>query len=171
MFGRRCLIALAALAADPPERARVRPLQVAGAFHTPYMASAVDALAEAARAASVADPTVPLVSNRDGEPVTSGAEFVQRLVDQVSNPVRWDLCMERFARLGVTGILELLPSGTLVGLAKRGLRGVALCGLTGPDSLEEAREFVREHGGLPDGTTRATTDGARVAAEAGAGRS
>lgn len=139
------LDALAALAAEPPARARVIPLSVAGAFHTRYLAPALDSLAEAARTADVADPTVPLVSNGDGACVTSGAEFLQRLVAQVTNPVRWDLCMERFAELGVTGILELVPSGTLVGLAKRGLKGVALCGLGGPDSLDEARAFVREH--------------------------
>ncbi|WP_051992210.1 ACP S-malonyltransferase [Mobilicoccus pelagius] len=144
------LEALAALAAEPPARTRVVPLSVAGAFHTRWMAPAVDALAQAAATAAVADPVVPIVSNRDGEPVTSGAEFLRRLVDQVSNPVRWDLCMERFAALGVTGILELVPSGTLVGLAKRGLKGVALCALTGPESLDEARAFVAEHASAVD---------------------
>jgi len=141
------LDALAALGEAPPARARVIPLSVAGAFHTRYMAPAVDALAAAARTTHVADPAVPIVSNRDGEPVTSGRQLVQRLVDQVRNPVRWDLCMERFAALGVTGVLEIVPSGTLVGLAKRGLKGVGLCALAGPDSLDEARAFVREHAG------------------------
>ncbi|MDO5627623.1 MAG: ACP S-malonyltransferase [Mobilicoccus sp.] len=139
------LDALAALGEDPPAKARVRPLQVAGAFHTTYMASAVDALDEAARGMKVADPAIPLVSNRDGEIVASGADLVARLVHQVSNPVRWDLCMERFGAMGVTGILELLPSGTLTGLAKRGLKGVELFGVSGPDVLDDARAFVAAH--------------------------
>lgn len=139
------LAALEAFAENPPARARVKSLAVAGAFHTTYMAPAVEALDEAAQSATVADPVVPLVSNRDGELVTSGTDLVARLVDQVSNPVRWDLCMERFADLGVTGVLELVPSGTLVGLAKRALKDVDRFALTGPDSLDEARAFVEAH--------------------------
>ncbi|GMA39355.1 ACP S-malonyltransferase [Mobilicoccus caccae] len=139
------LEALAALGAAPPARTRVVPLSVAGAFHTSYMASAVQALDDAAGSAEVADPRVPVVSNRDGQEVTSGTELVRRLVDQVSNPVRWDLCMERFAALGVTGILELVPSGTLVGLAKRGLKDVERFALAGPDTLDDARAFVQAH--------------------------
>lgn len=137
--------ALDALAAEPPARARVIPLSVAGAFHTHYMAPAVSALADAAAGTTPGDALVPMVSNRDGEPVTDGAKLVRRLVDQVSNPVRWDLCMDRFAELGVTGILELVPSGTLTGLAKRALKDVERFALQGPESLEAAREFVRSH--------------------------
>ncbi|KRE62581.1 ACP S-malonyltransferase [Nostocoides sp. Soil756] len=139
------LDALAALAADPPGRARVIPLKVAGAFHTSYMKPAVDALAAAAAGLSPADATVPLVSNRDGEVVTDGREVLDRLVAQVSNPVRWDLCMERFATLGVTALIELAPAGTLVGLAKRALKGVELLALKSPDDLEAARTLVQEH--------------------------
>lgn len=139
------LEALAALEQDPPARSRVRPLAVAGAFHTTYMAPAVAALDEAATSTTVSDARIPVVSNRDGQPVTSGTDLVSRLVDQVSNPVRWDLCMERFAALGVTGILELVPSGTLVGLAKRGLKDVERFALAGPDTLDDARAFVQAH--------------------------
>ncbi|MBR7744069.1 ACP S-malonyltransferase [Phycicoccus sp. BSK3Z-2] len=139
------LDALAALADEPPAKSRVVPLKVAGAFHTSHMQSAVDALAAAAADLSPADAAVPLVSNRDGEVVTDGREVLERLVAQVSTPVRWDLCMERFAALGVTAVIELPPAGTLVGLAKRALKGVELLAVKGPDDLEAARALIEEH--------------------------
>ena len=139
------LEALSALADDPPAKARVVPLKVAGAFHTTYMQPAVDALAAAAAELSPAEATVPLVSNRDGEVVTGGREVLDRLVAQVSSPVRWDLCMERFATLGVTAVIELPPAGTLVGLAKRALKGVELLAVKGPDDLDAARTLIEEH--------------------------
>ena len=140
---------LAALAADPPAKARVIPLQVAGAFHTVHMAPAVEALGEQARGFTTSDPACPLVSNTDGAVLRDGAEVLARLVSQVSNPVRWDLCMKTFADLGVTGLIELPPAGTLVGLAKRGLPGVETLALKTPDDLEAAQRMVREHGGSP----------------------
>jgi [acyl-carrier-protein] S-malonyltransferase len=140
------LAQLAALAADGPEKARLIPLSVAGAFHTSHMGPAVDVLRGHARSITVADPRTRLLSNADGAVVHSGAEFLSRLVTQVSNPVRWDLCMETLADMGVTGIVELLPGGTLTGLAKRGLRGVASVALKTPDDLEAARALVAEHG-------------------------
>ena len=139
------LESLAALADDAPARARVIPLKVAGAFHTSYMQPAVDALAAAAADLSPADATTPLVSNRDGEVVTDGREVLDRLVAQVSSPVRWDLCMERFADLGVTALVELPPAGTLTGLAKRALKGVALLAVKTPDDLDAARTLIEEH--------------------------
>jgi [acyl-carrier-protein] S-malonyltransferase len=139
------LEALAALAAEPPARARVIPLKVAGAFHTRYMQPAVDALAEAAGALTPRDASIPLVSNRDGQVVTVGREVLDRLVSQVSNPVRWDLCMERFSELGVTALIELPPAGTLVGLAKRALKGVELLAVKTPDDLDAARDLIKEH--------------------------
>jgi [acyl-carrier-protein] S-malonyltransferase len=141
------LEALDALRADPPARTRVIPLKVAGAFHTAHMAPAVAALAAAAQQVEAADPVSPVVSNADGAVVTSGAELLDRLVTQVSNPVRWDLCMGTLASLGVTGLVELAPAGTLVGLAKRGLPGVECVALKTPDDLDAARRLVREHGG------------------------
>ena len=140
---------LAALSADPPAKARVIPLQVAGAFHTVHMAPAVEALGEQARGFTTSAPSVPLVSNTDGAVLRDGAEVLARLVSQVSNPVRWDLCMKTFADLGVTGLIELPPAGTLVGLAKRGLPGVETLALKTPDDLEAAQRMVREHGGSP----------------------
>lgn len=137
---------LAALADAPPTKARVMPLKVAGAFHTEHMAPAVDDLARLARAVSTHDARVPLVSNVDGSVVHSGTEVLRRIVSQVSNPVRWDLCMETMRDLGVTGIIEIPPAGALTGLAKRGLKGVEVLALKTPDDLEAAHRMVREHG-------------------------
>jgi [acyl-carrier-protein] S-malonyltransferase len=138
---------LAALAANGPEKARLIPLSVAGAFHTAHMAPAVEKLAALAATLSPADPVTALLSNADGAPVSSGAEVLERLVRQVSNPVRWDLCMTSMLGLGVTGIIELLPGGTLVGLAKRGMRGVASIAVKTPDDLDAARELLGTSGG------------------------
>ncbi|KUJ66353.1 ACP S-malonyltransferase [Streptomyces albus subsp. albus] len=141
---------LAALAEDKPEGTRrVVPLKVAGAFHTHHMAPAVAALDEAVRDLEVADPRLPFVSNRDGEVVEEGAELVRRLVTQVSNPVRWDLCMERFQKLGVTAMIELTPAGTLVGIAKRALPDVQNLALKTPADLDAARALVAEHAVSP----------------------
>jgi [acyl-carrier-protein] S-malonyltransferase len=137
---------LAALADAPPEKARVIPLSVAGAFHTEHMAPAVEVLHGYAQAISTHDARVPLVSNADGAVVHSGREVLSRLVSQVSNPVRWDLCMETFAELGVTGMIEVPPAGTLTNLAKRALPGVETLALRTPDDLEKAHRMVAEHG-------------------------
>jgi [acyl-carrier-protein] S-malonyltransferase len=137
---------LAALNEDKPEGVRkVVPLKVAGAFHTHHMAPAVDKLAEAAKALTPADPKVAYVSNKDGRAVHSGAEVVERLVGQVANPVRWDLCMETFKELGATALIEVCPGGTLTGLAKRALPGVKTLALKTPDDLDAARELISEH--------------------------
>ncbi|MEW9553183.1 ACP S-malonyltransferase [Nonomuraea sp. NPDC050783] len=134
---------LAAFAEDAPARARLRPLSVAGAFHTRHMAPAVESLRAAAAAVTPADPRVTLLSNSDGQAVAGGAEFVERLVSQVSNPVRWGSCMETMAGLGVTRMIELLPGGTLTGLAKRALREVRTVALKTPDDLDAARELIK----------------------------
>jgi [acyl-carrier-protein] S-malonyltransferase len=136
------LPALRALTTEPPAGTRVIPLQVAGAFHTRYMGSAVDALRQAAATVESADPAVTLWSNRDGASVTSGADFVDLLVEQVASPVRWDLCMASFAAEGVTGIVELSPAGTLTGLAKRALRGVPSVAVKTPDDLPAAQALL-----------------------------
>lgn len=132
------LDALAALAEAPPERARVIPLQTAGAFHTSYMAPAVERFRARAAATRASDPTTTLWTNRDGSAVASGTDFLDLVVGQVSSPVRWDRCMAAFQEAGVTGIVELAPAGALVGLAKRGLRGVPAVGITTPDDLPAA---------------------------------
>jgi [acyl-carrier-protein] S-malonyltransferase len=137
---------LAALEAEKPEGAmKVVALKVAGAFHTHHMAPAVATLEKAAQALAPADPALKYVSNKDGHVVDTGAEVVARLVGQVANPVRWDLCMETFAELGVSGIVELCPGGTLTGLAKRALKGVPSVALKTPDDLEKARQLLAEH--------------------------
>ncbi|WP_406860727.1 ACP S-malonyltransferase [Streptomyces sp. HUAS MG47] len=137
---------LAALEADKPEGVRrVVPLKVAGAFHTLHMEPAVAKLADAARELTVADPTLPYVSNKDGAQVATGAEVVSRLVGQVANPVRWDLCMETFKELGATALIEVCPGGTLTGLAKRALPGVETLALKTPDDLDAARTLLSEH--------------------------
>jgi len=136
---------LAAFAADPPEGARLRALNVAGAFHTEHMHPAVEVLAGHARSISTHDPRTRLLSNADGQVVQDGREVLGRLVRQVSNPVRWDLCMATMADLGVTALLELPPAGTLVGLAKRALPGVETLALKTPDDLEAARDLIARH--------------------------
>ncbi|MFB7569088.1 ACP S-malonyltransferase [Streptomyces sp. NPDC056165] len=137
---------LAALNEDKPEGVRkVVPLKVAGAFHTHHMAPAVERLAEAAKSLSPVDPKVIYVSNKDGRAVHSGDEVVERLVGQVANPVRWDLCMETFKELGATALIEVCPGGTLTGLAKRALPGVKTLALKTPDDLDAARELIAEH--------------------------
>jgi [acyl-carrier-protein] S-malonyltransferase len=139
---------LAALEADKPEGVRrVVALQVAGAFHTHHMAPAVAKLEEAARGLSPADPKIAYVSNKDGRTVASGADVVTRLVGQVANPVRWDLCMETFRRLGATALVEVCPGGTLTGIAKRALPGVKTLALKTPDDLDAARALIAEHAG------------------------
>lgn len=137
---------LEAFAADPPPRARLMPLSVAGAFHTEHMAPAVGVLGALAKAVSTHDPRTPLISNRDGKIVHDGRDVVRRIVTQVASPVRWDLCMETMRDLGVTGLLEMPPAGTLTGIAKRALPGVETFALKTPDQLDAARDFVERHG-------------------------
>ncbi|MFI0448643.1 ACP S-malonyltransferase [Actinomadura sp. 6N118] len=134
-------------ASEPPPKARLRTLSVAGAFHTEHMAPAVDTLRRLAPGAPVADPATTLLSNRDGAVVGSGREYLGRLVEQVSAPVRWDACMATMRELGVTAIIELPPAGTLVGLAKRELKdaGVATLALKTPEDLDKARDLIEAH--------------------------
>lgn len=140
------LSALEALKADPPTKARVIPLAVAGAFHTPFMASAQERLDAVVRGMTPHDARLPLVSNKDGHVVHAGDAIVARLVSQVTSPVRWDLTMATLVDMGVTGVIELPPAGTLVGLMKRGMPGVETLALKSPDDLDAARRMVREHG-------------------------
>ena len=136
---------LESLAENPPAKARVLPLKVAGAFHTRHMAPAVDSLEALRPTLAPADPRVGLLSNHDGKLVTDGAANVDSLIAQVSRPVRWDLCMETMLAMGVTGLIELPPAGTLTGLAKRGMRSVATTALKTPDDLDAARTLLAEH--------------------------
>jgi [acyl-carrier-protein] S-malonyltransferase len=136
------LPALAALQADPPAGARVIPLQVAGAFHTRYMEPAVETLRSVAAGLVVSDPHWTIWTNRDGSVVAEGARFVELLVGQVASPVRWDLTMQSFAAAGVTGLIELAPAGALVGLAKRGLKGLPTVAVKTPDDIAAAHALL-----------------------------
>ncbi len=138
---------LAAFAADPPAKVRLFPLSVAGAFHTVHMEPAIDHLERVAADITPQNPRTGLLSNTDGAVVTTGAEFLTRLVKQVANPVRWDLCMQTMSEHGITGLLELAPAGTLTGIAKRNLKGVELFNLNNPEQLRDAREFISNHSG------------------------
>ena len=133
--------ALASFQENPPSGVRVIALQVAGAFHTRYMLSAVSTLSEAASQVAVQEANYPLYTNRDGSRVSS-ENVVPYIVDQVARPVRWDLCMESFDRDGITGMMELAPAGALVGLAKRALKGVPTVALNTPDDLSAAVDMV-----------------------------
>ncbi|MFP5313401.1 MAG: ACP S-malonyltransferase [Actinomycetes bacterium] len=135
---------LKALADNPPAKARVIPLKVAGAFHTSHMAPAVSALEALAPKLNPVAPKVPLLSNYDGGEVTDGGAAVESLIAQVSRPVRWDLCMETMVKRGVTGVIELAPAGTLAGLAKRGMPGVKTVAVKTPDDLSAALALFAE---------------------------
>ncbi|MCI4675344.1 ACP S-malonyltransferase [Candidatus Mycolicibacterium alkanivorans] len=135
------LTALEKLAEDPPAKARVRQLATAGAFHTHYMASALDSYAAAAAAADTSEPTTVLLSNADGQPVSSAADAMEKLVAQLTRPVRWDLCTETMRQLNLTAIIEFPPAGTLAGIAKRELRGVATRAVKTPADLAEMTEL------------------------------
>ena len=137
---------IAELATNPMAGTRVIPLQVAGAFHTDYMKPAVEELANYASGIESSNANVTLWTNRDGSVVSSGAEYLDLLVNQVSNPVRWDLCMEAMSKAGVTALIELSPAGTLVGLAKRGMPGLETLALKSPDQLDAAIELAKNHG-------------------------
>lgn len=141
---------IAALAAAPPARARVVPLQVAGAFHTDVMAPAVDELRTAADALAPQEPAVRLLTNADGSLVPTGARALELLVAQVAHPVRWDLCQQTLVGLGVTGLLELAPGGVLTGLARRTLPGVETVAVKTPADLDAARDLVRRHAGTTE---------------------
>lgn len=140
------LAALEQLAANAPEGSRVRALSVAGAFHTHYMSSAVERLAMLSRSVTVRDPRTRLLSNKDGAVVHHGREVLERIVGQISNPVRWDLCMETMVDLGVTAVIEVPPAGTLVGLIKRAMPGVETLALKTPEDIPAALDLVARHG-------------------------
>lgn len=137
---------IAALAAEPLAGTRVIPLAVAGAFHTNFMEPAVAELANYAAGLSTSDATLKLWTNKDGSIVDSGSQYLNLLVNQVSNPVRWDLCMDAMVQAGVTALIELAPAGTLAGLAKRGMPGIETLALKTPDQLDAAITLAKNHG-------------------------
>jgi [acyl-carrier-protein] S-malonyltransferase len=137
--------AIGELQAEGPAGARVIPLQVAGAFHTRYMAPAVETLATYAAGLTVGDPVSKLWTNAGGKSVTSGQEFVQFMVNQVKSPVRWDLCMQAMVEAGVTALIEVSPAGTLTGLAKRSMPGIESVAIKTPDNLDAALALIENH--------------------------
>jgi len=139
------LQALATLGENPPAGARVRALAVAGAFHTQFMQPAVEPLRVLASTMSTQPVLIQVISNKDGQVVTDGSEVLTRIVNQIANPVRWDLCMETLKSLGVTGVIELPPAGTLVGLLKRAASEIETFALKSADDLQAAREFAGRH--------------------------
>jgi len=139
------LQALASLSENPPKGARVRTLAVAGAFHTQFMQPAFQPLRELAATITTHPVSIQVISNKDGQVVTHGAEVLNRIVNQIANPVRWDLCMETLKSLGVTGVIELPPAGTLVGLLKRAASEIETFALKSADELDAAREFAGRH--------------------------
>jgi [acyl-carrier-protein] S-malonyltransferase len=141
--------ALEKFTVERPAGARVIKLAVAGAFHTPFMAPAEQALAAIAGGVNPAEPNKIMLSNLDGAAVNHGRELVHRLVRQVIAPVRWDLCMRGLADLGVTAVIELPPAGTLAGLVKRELKGVEIVTVNTPDDLAAARDLIARHGMPP----------------------
>ena len=134
------------LAANPPEGARVRALAVAGAFHTSYMQPAVEPLRALVSSTHSHDPIATIISNKEGGKVATGREFMDRIVAQIANPVRWDLCMSTLKSMGVTGVIELAPAGTLVGLLKRAEPDIETFALKSPDDLDAAQTFAAKHG-------------------------
>lgn len=132
---------------NPPAGARVRALAVAGAFHTHYMQSAVSHVSEFVSKVQVKEPNSQLLSNRDGAVVASGKDAIDRIVNQIANPVRWDLCMQSLQELGITGAIEFPPAGTLVGLLKRATPGIETFAIKSPEDLPSAKEFAIKHGG------------------------
>ena len=139
------LQALASLNENPPAGARVRALAVAGAFHTAFMQPAVQPLKDLASSITTHPLSIQVISNKDGQAVTDGSEVLSRIVNQIANPVRWDLCMETMKTMGVTGVIELPPAGTLVGLLKRAASEIETFALKSADDLEAAREFAERH--------------------------
>jgi [acyl-carrier-protein] S-malonyltransferase len=158
---------LAHLAANPPARSRVIPLQVAGAFHTPFMESAVEVFQPVAESWDASDPRLTLLSNADGATYASlsgtahgsRTDVLRRLAEQIVAPVRWDLCQERLVALGVTGLLELAPGGVLTGLARRAMPGVETVAVKSPADIDAARDLVARHSSVA-GSAPAATEGA-----------
>jgi [acyl-carrier-protein] S-malonyltransferase len=135
------LDALEKLAENPPEKARVRQLATAGAFHTHFMASALDGYAAAAANVETSEPTAIVLSNADGQPVVSASDAMTKLIAQLTRPVRWDLCTETLRQRNVTAVVEFPPAGTLTGIAKRELRGIGTHAVKSPADLDGLTEL------------------------------
>jgi [acyl-carrier-protein] S-malonyltransferase len=139
------LESLSQLGENPPAGARVRALAVAGAFHTPFMQPAVEPLRTLTSSIATHNLLIQVISNKDGQVITAGTEVLNRIVNQIANPVRWDLCMETMKSMGISGVIELPPAGTLVGLLKRAASEIETFALKSANDLDAAREFAGRH--------------------------
>ncbi|WP_282702766.1 ACP S-malonyltransferase [Streptomyces sp. CC219B] len=143
------------LAADPPPGAAVKPLPVAGAFHTPYMESARQAVAAAAGRTPFLRPAGTFLSNADGAVVSEPDDIRRRLVEQVVRPVRWDLCLATLGRIAPATTVCLPPARTLAGILKRQLPGFAVVCVTAPRDLDKVRARLAAAAAPKGGLVRA----------------
>jgi [acyl-carrier-protein] S-malonyltransferase len=130
------------MVANPPAGTRVIQLQVAGAFHTEFMESARAPLAEYSQSVQVKDPDILIWTNKDGSSVAEGSKFLDLLVNQVSNPVRWDKTMDSMTNAGVSLLIELLPGGALSGIAKRSMPNTVAIPVKTPADLDKVAEAL-----------------------------
>jgi [acyl-carrier-protein] S-malonyltransferase len=133
------------LAENPPDSTKVRRLDVAGAFHSEFMKPAEAKLAQKFNQINLNEPGFRYISNKDGSVVTKSSDLKNRLVSQISSPVRWDMCQATMKDLGVTGMLELAPGGVLTGIAKREMPGVELFAIKSPGDITAAQDFIDKH--------------------------
>jgi [acyl-carrier-protein] S-malonyltransferase len=133
------------LSANPPASTKVRKLEVAGAFHSQFMKSAESELEKEFAQIELTEPSCGFISNKDGQIITESTELKNRLVSQITSPVRWDLCQAKMIELGVTGMLELAPGGVLTGIAKREMPGVELLAIKSPEDIDTAQAFIDKH--------------------------
>jgi [acyl-carrier-protein] S-malonyltransferase len=133
------------LANTPLKGTRIRPLEVSAAFHTKFMEPAVSQFTEIFKVISVKSPRQIVLSNKNGERVSNSTDVTENLIQQVISPVRWDLCQAKMVELGVTGMLELAPGGTLCGIAKKEIPNVETFAIKTPEDIQGANEFIRKH--------------------------
>ena len=133
------------LSANPPASTKVRKLEVAGAFHSQFMKSAESELEKEFTQGEITDSNSSFISNKDGQIVKDSYELKNRLITQITSPVRWDLCQAKMIELGVTGMLELAPAGVLTGIAKREMPGVELFAIKSPEDIPGAQAFIDKH--------------------------
>jgi [acyl-carrier-protein] S-malonyltransferase len=133
------------LANTPLTGTRIRPLEVSAAFHTKFMEPAVSQFTEIFKVISVKSPRQIVLSNKNGERVSNSTDITENLIQQVISPVRWDLCQAKMGELGVTGMLELAPGGTLCGIAKKEIPNVETFAIKSPDDIQGANDFIRKH--------------------------
>ena len=133
------------LSENPPASTKVRKLEVAGAFHSQFMKSAESELEKEFAQVEVTDSNSSFISNKDGQIIKDSSELKNRLITQITSPVRWDLCQAKMIELGVTGMLELAPAGVLTGIAKREMPGVELFAIKSPEDIPGAQAFIDKH--------------------------